>query len=131
MPLSDHGVLSWQQFGDAVALLAVRTRSRDLTGVYGVPVADSVLRWPESALDVRLRSPEPDALVVDDVYETGRTLETLRLQFPQHPSQFWVSKTPPLWWHAAGGGRLVVALPGKMPIKRWLMSRPNVSRRCS
>jgi hypoxanthine phosphoribosyltransferase len=48
-----------------------------------------------------LQSPEPDALVVDDVYETGRTLETLRLQFPQASFAVWVSKTPPLWWNAA------------------------------
>lgn len=96
-------VLSWQQFDDAVALLAVRARSRDLTGVYGVPRGGLCLAVALShAMDLPLlQSPEPDALVVDDVYETGRTLETLRLQFPQASFAVWVSKTPPLWWHAA------------------------------
>ena len=96
-------VLSWQQFDDAVALLAVRARSRDLTGVYGVPRGGLCLAVALShAMDLPLlQSPDPDALVVDDVYETGRTLETLRLQFPQASFAVWVSKTPPLWWHAA------------------------------
>ncbi|QNJ14744.1 phosphoribosyl transferase domain containing protein [Synechococcus sp. A18-46.1] len=96
-------LLSWQQFDDAVALLAVRARSRDLTGVYGVPRGGLCLAVALShAMDLPLlQSPEPDALVVDDVYETGRTLETLRLQFPQASFAVWVSKTPPLWWHAA------------------------------
>ena len=96
-------VLSWQQFDDAVALLAVRARSRDLTGVYGVPRGGLCLAVALShAMDLPLlQSPEPDALVVDDVYETGRTLETLRLQFPQASFAVWVSKTPSLWWHAA------------------------------
>ena len=96
-------VLSWQQFDDAVALLAIKASSHDLTGVYGVPRGGLCLAVALShAMDLPLlQAPEPDALVVDEVYETGRTLETLRLQFPQASFAVWVSKTPPLWWHAA------------------------------
>ena len=38
---------------------------------------------------------------MDDVYETGRTLEALRLQCPDATFAVWVSKCPPQWWLAA------------------------------
>ena len=96
-------VLDWQQFDDAVALLAMNARRIGFTGVYGVPRGGLCLAVALShAMNLPLlQAPEPDALVVDDIYETGQTLEILRLQFPQASFAVWVSNTPPLWWHAA------------------------------
>ena len=53
----------------------------------------------EQATEALLEQPEPACLVVDDVYETGRTLEPYRdLERVRH--MVWVSKAEPLWWQA-------------------------------
>ena len=48
-----------------------------------------------------MSEPDSDALIVDDVYETGRTLQALKGRFPRAGFAVWVSKRPPLWWDAA------------------------------
>ena len=48
-----------------------------------------------------LSAPEQAALIVDDVYETGRTLQALKVQVPQASFAVWVSKGCPDWWTAA------------------------------
>ena len=48
-----------------------------------------------------LSAPEQSALIVDDVYETGRTLQALKVQVPQASFAVWVSKVRPDWWVAA------------------------------
>ncbi|WP_370520013.1 phosphoribosyltransferase [Synechococcus sp. HB1133] len=48
-----------------------------------------------------LSSPEQSALIVDDVYETGRTLKALKAQVPQASFAVWVSKGCTDWWTAA------------------------------
>ena len=48
-----------------------------------------------------LSSPEQSALIVDDVYETGRTLKALKAEVPQASFAVWVSKSCPNWWTAA------------------------------
>ena len=46
-----------------------------------------------------LDTPRPGCLVVDDIYETGRTLEPLR-DLAQARVVVWVSKAEPQWWQA-------------------------------
>ena len=67
-------VLSWAQFDQAVQQLASRYAGSAVTGVYGVPRGGLCLAVALShAIDRPLLSaPEPSALIVDDVYETGR-----------------------------------------------------------
>ncbi len=48
-----------------------------------------------------LSAHEPSALIVDDVYETGRTLQALKGEVPQASFAVWVSKVRPDWWVAA------------------------------
>lgn len=45
-----------------------------------------------------LLEPAADALIVDDVFETGHTLQALYDQFPNACFAVWVSKCPARWW---------------------------------
>ena len=96
-------VLSWAQFDQAVQLLASRFAGSAVTGVYGVPRGGLCLAVALShAIDRPLLSaPEQSALIVDDVYETGRTLKALKAQVPQASFAVWVSKRSPDWWTPA------------------------------
>ena len=91
------------QFDQAVAVLAERLATRPTTGIYGVPRGGLCLAVALShAMQQPLLSePNPEALIVDDVYESGRTLQALKARFPHAGFAVWVSKRPPLWWHAA------------------------------
>ena len=95
--------LRWDQFDLAVASLSAQLADNGNSGVFGVPRGGLCLAVALShAMDLPLlEHPALDALIVDDVYETGQTLESLRLRFPQASFAVWVSKSPPLWWHAA------------------------------
>ena len=96
-------VLSWLDFDLAVQSLVEQLSSAAFKGVYGVPRGGLCLAVALSHALERplLAEPQPDALIVDDIYETGRTLQALRLQFPHALFVVWVSKSPPVWWHAA------------------------------
>ena len=109
-------VLSWAQFDQAVQLLASRFADSSFTGVYGVPRGGLCLAVALShAIDrPLLAAPEPTALIVDDVYETGRTLKALKAQFPQTCFAVWVSKESPDWWRAA-----VVAASSEWVVFPW------------
>ena len=96
-------VLTWAQFDQAVQLLASRFAKSAVTGVYGVPRGGLCLAVALSHAINRpmLSSPEQSALIVDDVYETGRTLKALKAQVPQASFAVWVSKGCTDWWTAA------------------------------
>ena len=96
-------VLTWAQFDQAVQLLASRFANSPVTGDYGVPRGGLCLAVALShAIDrPMLSSPEQSALIVDDVYETGRTLKALKAQVPQASFAVWVSKGCTDWWTAA------------------------------
>ena len=94
--------LSWQEFDRAVEQLATHARQLSgLCGIHGVPRGGMVLAVALShrlALPL-LERPQPACLVVDDVYETGRTLTPHRdLERARHV--VWVSKAEPQWWQA-------------------------------
>ena len=95
--------LSWTQFDQAVAVLATRYAAIPITGIYGVPRGGLCLAvaLSHSLQQPLLSDPVPDALIVDDVYETGRTLQALHSRCPNARFAVWVSKCPPLWWQAA------------------------------
>ena len=95
-------VLSWVEFDQAVQSLVEQMSSASFAGVYGVPRGGLCLAVALSHALERplLAEPQPDALIVDDVYETGRTLEALHTRFPKASFVVWVSKRPPQWWDA-------------------------------
>lgn len=92
--------LTWAEFDAAVGSIAAKFEGR-VSGVYGLPRGGLPLAV---ALSHRMRvplllAPEPWALVVDDVYETGRTLEPFRGE--PWLVAVWMSKVAPTWWEAA------------------------------
>jgi hypoxanthine phosphoribosyltransferase len=94
--------LTWTDFDEAVYRLANAFEGRAFNGVYGFPRGGLPLAV---ALSHRLGLPlleeiEPDCLVVDDVYETGRTLEPA-LEYEGVECAVWISKVSPTWFKAA------------------------------
>jgi len=94
-------LLRWDEYEAAVVSLAARCAGRPFCGVYGVPRGGLVLAV---GLSHRLQlplleQPRPGCLVVDDVYETGRTLAPFR-QLPGVQVAVWISKVEPGWWQA-------------------------------
>jgi len=93
--------LSWDDFDRAVQHIAVRCAGRRFSGIHGIPRGGLCLAV---ALSHRLELPlladaRPGCLLVDDVYETGLTLEAHR-QLPDAQAVVWISKAEPQWWLA-------------------------------
>ena len=93
--------LTWDEFDLAVHGIVERCRDASFTGVFGIPRGGLVLAV---SLSHRLHLPllptaQPGCLLVDDVYETGLTLEPYR-QLEQCTAMVWVSKAEPQWWQA-------------------------------
>lgn len=85
-------MLTWAQFDDAVRRIAEQVR--EVRSVYGVPRGGQVLAVALShRLGVPLAMfPSFDTLVVDDVVETGRTMDAFHLHY-RRPFWAWVNKS--------------------------------------
>ena len=93
--------LSWHEFDQAVERIAQLVGDRRCSGIHGIPRGGLVLAV---ALSHRLELPllaesQPGCLVVDDVFETGRTLAPHR-DFAGAELVVWISKADPEWWRA-------------------------------
>jgi xanthine phosphoribosyltransferase len=93
--------LSWHDFDHAVERIAQVVGECRLNGIHGIPRGGLVLAV---ALSHRLELPllpvpQPGCLVVDDVFETGRTLAPHR-ELEGAVLLVWISKAEPLWWRA-------------------------------
>jgi len=93
--------LSWHDFDQAVERIAQRYSERRFSGIHGIPRGGLVLAV---ALSHRLAlpllvEPQPGCLVVDDVFETGRSLAPHR-QLAGAELLVWISKAEPVWWQA-------------------------------
>ena len=93
--------LSWHDFDQTVERIAKRYGERRFSGIHGIPRGGLVLAVALShRLDLPLLpEPQPRCLVVDDVFETGRSLAPHR-QLAGAELLVWISKAEPLWWQA-------------------------------
>jgi hypoxanthine phosphoribosyltransferase len=93
--------LSWHDFDQAVERIAKRYGERRFSGIHGIPRGGLVLAVALSHRLVLplLPEPQPRCLVVDDVFETGRSLEPHR-QLAGAEMLVWISKAEPEWWRA-------------------------------
>ena len=91
---------TWSDFDKSVEHIANKCKFLDFSGIYGVPRGGLCLAV---ALSHKLKIeliPEPlkNSLIVDDVYETGFTLNTFK---NIEGAKFFVlfSKINPSWWN--------------------------------
>ena len=91
---------SWSEFDKSVEDIANECKSREFSGIYGVPRGGLCLAVALShKLKVNLISkPRKNSLIIDDVYETGITLNTFK---DIEGAMFFVlfSKIKPTWWN--------------------------------
>ena len=92
--------LTWKDFDKSVEHIANKCKFLDLSGIYGVPRGGLCLAVALShKLKLNLMSePIKNSLIVDDVYETGITLNNFK---DIEGAMFFVlfSKIKPTWWN--------------------------------
>ena len=96
--------LTWDEFNSCVESITYSCKGNHFSGVYGFPRGGLCLAVALShSLNIPfLEKPIPCSLVVDDVYETGRTLSKVH-QIPEITTFVWLSKVEPVWWNAVEG----------------------------
>ena len=91
---------TWSEFDKSVEHIANKCKFLKFSGIYGVPRGGLCLAVALShKLKINLISePRKHSLIVDDVYETGITLNTLK---DVEGAMFFVlfSKIKPTWWN--------------------------------
>ena len=91
---------TWNEFDKSVEHIASKCKFLEFSGIYGVPRGGLCLAVALShKLKINLISePIKNSLIVDDVYETGNTLNTFK---DIEGAMFFVlfSKIEPIWWN--------------------------------
>ena len=92
---------TWSDFDKSVIHIANKCNSCEFSGIYGVPRGGLCLAVALShKLKINLISePKKNSLIVDDVYETGITLNNYK---DIEGAMFFVlfSKIKPKWWNS-------------------------------
>ena len=91
---------TWGEFDKSVEYIANKCKFLKFSGIYGVPRGGLCLAVALShKLKINLiKEPKENSLIVDDVYETGITLNTFK---GIEGAMFFVlfSKIKPTWWN--------------------------------
>ena len=103
---------TWREFDKSVELIANKCKFLEFSGIYGVPRGGLCLAVALShKLELNLISkPTKNSLIVDDVYETGITLNSFK---DIEGATYFVlfSKIKPTWWntvHTSGKSEWIV-----------------------
>ena len=92
---------TWSEFDKSVEQIANKCKFLKFSGIYGVPRGGLCLAVALShKLKIELISePIKNSLIVDDIYETGYTLNTFK---NIEGAKFFVifSKNKPTWWNS-------------------------------
>ncbi len=93
--------LSWREFDDCVLAISNRCKNKKFNGIYGFPRGGLCLAVALShSLNLPiLDEPENNSLIVDDIYDTGYTLEKTK-HLKGSETHVWISKHKPTWWNA-------------------------------
>ncbi len=94
-------ILKWEEFNSCIKSITYACKGKNLTGVYGIPRGGLCLAVALShSLNIPLITEvKSGCLVVDDVYETGKTLNQI-LETHAVTTFVWFSKTKPQGWNA-------------------------------
>tara|TARA_B100001989_G_scaffold231235_1_gene189794 strand:+ start:144 stop:539 length:396 start_codon:yes stop_codon:yes gene_type:complete len=91
---------TWSEFDKSVEQIVKKCKFLEFSGIYGIPRGGLCLAVALShKLKINLISePIKNSLIVDDVYETGLTLNALK---DIEGAKFFVlfSKIKPIWWN--------------------------------
>ena len=92
---------TWDEFDKSVEQIANRCKFLEFSGIYGIPRGGLCLAVALShKLKIKLISePIKNSLIVDDIYETGVTLNKFK---NIEGAMFFVliSKNKPTWWNS-------------------------------
>ena len=91
---------SWKEFDKSVEYIANKSKFWGLSGIYGIPRGGLCLATALShKLNLKIiEKPIKNSLIVDDIYETGITLNSFK---DIEGAMFFVlfSKIKPTWWN--------------------------------
>ena len=93
--------LSWREFEECVFSISQKCKNKTFEGIYGFPRGGICLAVALShSLSLPLLvEPKSNSLIVDDIYDTGQTLEEIR-NLQGSETHVWISKKEPTWWNA-------------------------------
>ncbi len=93
-------VLTWDEFNKCVAFMTNDSLNKKFSGVFGFPRGGLCLAVALShTLSLPLLyKPKPNALIVDDIYDTGKTLNIVK-NIPGITTFVWLSRVEPVWWN--------------------------------
>ena len=93
--------LNWIEFEKCVFSISKQCKNKNFNGVYGFPRGGLCLAVALShSLNLPLLDkPIKKSLIVDDIYDSGYTLEKIR-HLKGSETHVWISKTKPTWWNA-------------------------------
>ena len=93
--------LSWIEFDECAYSIYKKCINKNFEGVYGFPrggICLAVVLSHSLGLPL-LNEPKNNSLIVDDIYDTGHTLEKIK-HIKGSEIHVWVSKKKPTWWHS-------------------------------
>ena len=93
--------LTWLEFDECIHSIYKQCKDKNFEGVFGFPrgglcLAVALSHWLVLPL---LDEPKENSLIVDDIYDSGRTLENIR-HIKGSETHVWVSKKNPTWWNS-------------------------------
>ena len=93
--------LSWKEFDECIFSISNKCKNKSFEGIYGFPRGGICLAVALShSLGLPLlNEPRNNSLIIDDIYETGYTLERIR-HLKGSETHVWVTKREPTWWNA-------------------------------
>ena len=93
--------LNWFEFDHCINDITKKCKGKSLIGVYGFPRGGLCLAVALShSLHIPLlHEPENNSLIVDDICQTGCTLEKIK-GLEETEVYVWISKIKPKWWNA-------------------------------
>ena len=93
--------LDWNEFDECVYSITNQCRNKSFVGVYGFPRGGLCLAvaLSHSLGILLLDEPKNNSLIVDDIYDTGYTLERTK-HLKNTEVHVWISKKKPTWWNA-------------------------------
>ena len=93
--------LSWVEFDECINSIYKKCKNKNFNGVYGFPrggLCIAVALSHSLGLPL-LNEPKNNSLIVDDIYDTGYTLEKTK-NIKGSEIHVWISRVKPTWWNS-------------------------------